>query len=191
MFKIRKSKNSSRGFVLTELMLGVAVVAVLAVIGAGVYKTMVGGISAEDMANKAIAMSAEIQRIYKKPGFTTVSPVEINKISLVQPPMRMSGSNLLDAWGNTMSLNGGAGSFAMTIGGATAPLNNEDCATIATKLESIASVIRIGASASVGSGGTAGTVTGGNLYKTGATITQTAMTDGCSEANTVIAAQFR
>lgn len=192
MISIQNRKSKSRGFVLTELLLGVAVVSVLALIGAGVYQGLKAGINADDMGSKTIGMVSEIQKVWRNAGnYTSVSPAEINKVSLVVAPMRMSGTDMLDAWGNTMTLNGGQSSFALTIGGATAPINKDDCATIANKLASLGSVIRIGASAAVGTGGSAGTVTGGQLFKTGATITQAGLTDGCSEANTVIAAQFR
>lgn len=188
----RNRKNQSRGFVLTELLLGVAVVAMLALIGAGVYQGLKAGINADDMGSKTIGMVSEIQKVWRNAGtYTTLTPAEIDKVSLVVSPMRMSGANLLDAWGNTMTLNGGQSSFALTIGGATAPINKDDCATIANKLASLSSIIRIGSSAAIGTGGSAGTVTGGNLFKSGATITQNSLTTGCNEANPVIAAQFR
>lgn len=191
MMNINK-RRAAMGFVLTELLLGIAVVAVVALIGVGVYRSLRSGINADDMADKTIGLVAEIQKNWRTAGsYTSVSAVEVDKLSLINAPMRMSGANLTDAYGNTMSLNGSQASFALTIGGATTPIAKDDCATIANKIAAIASVVRIGAAATVGSGGTAGTVTGGNVFKSGATITQASLTDGCNEANTVIAAQFR
>jgi hypothetical protein len=191
MMNINK-RRAAMGFVLTELLLGIAVIAVVALIGVGVYRGLRSGINADDMGDKTIALVSEIQKNWRTAGsYTTVSAVEVDKLSLINAPMRMNGSNLQDAYGNAMSLNGGQASFALTIGGSTAPIAKDDCATIANKIAGIASVVRIGAAATVGSGGTAGTVTGGNVFKSGATVTQSSLTDGCNEANTVIAAQFR
>ena len=187
-----KTKKINAGFVLTELLLGIAVVAVIALIGAGVYQSLRANVNADDMADKTIALVSDVQRQWRNAGpYASLSAAEVDKISLVKAPLKMNGTNMVDAWGNTMSLSGSASSFALTIGGSTFPISKEDCSTIANKLSSLASVIRIGADAAAGSGGSAGTVTGGNLFKSGATITQSGLTDGCSATNTVIAAAFR
>jgi prepilin-type N-terminal cleavage/methylation domain-containing protein len=178
----------SRGFVLTELLLAIAIVAVLGLIGVGVYQGLRGTISSDDMADKSIAMVAEIQKNWRNAGsYSSVSGAEINKLALIKSPMKFDGTVMQDAWGNTMSLNGGTTSFALTIGGAANPIDKDACGNIATKLAAIATNINIGQSAS----GASGQVSSGNAYKSGSTITQSGMTTGCSETATVIAAQFR
>lgn len=176
------------GFVLQELLLGVAIVAVLGVIGAGIYLGLRSSINADDMANKTIEMATEIQRNYRNAGtYASVNAVELNKIALLKAPIKFSTPNALDAWGNTMKISGTGATFAITIGGSTTPMAKDDCATVANKLGALATKITIGADADAASG----VVSGTNTYKDGATYTQTSLTTGCSEANPVIAAQFR
>lgn len=180
-------KNQARGFALGELLLAIAVIALLVAIGAGVYSSMRSGINADDMGAKTVELAADIQKNWRTAGdYSTVSADAINKLALIHAPITMSGTDMQDGWGNTMTLNGTRSSFAITIGGATAPLSRDDCSSIANRL-TIASVVRVGASASAA----AGIVTGGNLFKNGATIDQTQLITGCSEGNTIIAAQFR
>ena len=183
-----KGCRESRGFVLTELLLAIAIVAVLGLIGVGVYQGLRGTISADDRADKSIAMVADIQKNWRNVGsYSSVSGSEINKLSLIKSPMKFDGNAMQDAWGNTTTLNGGTTSFALTIGGATNPIDKDACGSIATKLAGLATNINIGQAAS----GVSGQVSSGNVYKTGATITQTGLTTGCNETGTIIAAQFR
>jgi hypothetical protein len=184
----RQFARRARGFVLTELLLGLAVVAVVVLIGAGVYNNLRGGISADDQGNKMIAMAAAIQNNWRNAGtYTTLSGAELNKLALINAPMKFVTPDVADAWGNPMIINGGAASFVMSVGGADSPINKDACASIANRLASIAQSIRIGASAT----GAAGVATGGAVFKQGETITQASLGTGCSEASTVIVAQFR
>lgn len=181
-------RQVQKGFALLELVLAVAIIGVLAAIGTGIYSSLNSGITADDQANKTIAMASAIQKNWRNSGsFTTLTGAELNKLALVVPPLRFATPDVQDAWGNTMTINGGASSFAITTGGTTAAISKEDCAAIANKLASIAHSIRIGAAATAA----AGVISGGELFKTGGTITQTALGTGCNEDDTVIAAQFR
>jgi type II secretory pathway pseudopilin PulG len=186
-------KVLTRGFALGEMLLAVAIVAVIVAIGAGVYGSVRGGINADDQAAKTVALAADVQKNWRNAGtFATVSGSTVNALALVQKPIKFDGTNLQDAWGNTMAVSGGTTTFALTIGGATNPLAKDECAAVANRLGAgVATNINIGAAATLGSGATAGTVTGGNVYKVGQTVTQASMTTGCSEASTVIAASFR
>lgn len=178
----------TKGFVLQELLMGIAIVAVLGVIGAGVYLGLRSSISADDMANKTIEMATEIQRNYRNAGsYASLSAAELDKISLLKAPIKFVSPNAVDGWGNTMTINGSAATFALTIGGSTTAIGKDECATVASKLGALASKITIGADAAAA----AGVVAGANVYKDGSTYTQTALTTGCSAANPVIAAQFR
>lgn len=189
--QVRQLKKA-RGFVLQELLVGLVVVAILAVIGIGIYNGMRADINATDQGNKTIEMVSAVQKHWRNAGnYGTVSAAGINQINLVKSPIRYDGTNLTDAWGNTMSVSGGTTSFSLTVGGATSAMDKEDCATIAARLAAIALNVRIGTAAAVGSGATAGQITGGNLYKNGTTYTQASLTTGCNEASPVIAAQFR
>lgn len=178
----------ARGFVLSEMMFGLGIAAVLIMVAAGVYSTMKTGVNADDMAQKTIGMVTDIQQNWRSAGnFSSVSAAELNKIALIKDPIKFATPNAVDAFGNNMAINGSATTFAITIGGATNPMDKDQCATIANKLATIATNINIGGAATAA----AGVVSGGNAFKVGATVTQGSLTTGCSEASPVIAAQFR
>lgn len=177
-----------RGAVMGEMMLYVVIAGVLVSAAFGIYQFVRSSVSAGDVGDKVMIMVTDIQKNWRRAGsFATVTPAEVNKLSLVRSPLRYDGTNVIDGWGNIMTLNGGPASFALTIGGATTPMQQDDCATVVARLESLAAVIRIGADAAA----TGGAVSGGSVYKSGATITQAGLTDGCSATNPIIAAQFR
>lgn len=180
------------GFVMQELLIGLVIVAVLAGLGIFAYNSMRGDIAAEDQGNKLVAMVAEIQKQWRQAqNYGTLTPTALSQLRAIEAPMRLNGTNLLDAWGNTMSVSGGTTSFALTVGGATAPISNDTCADLVTRLSTVADQVRVGTAATVGSGATAGQITGGNFYKSGAATTQTAMITGCNEASPVVAVMFR
>ncbi|CAN7741750.1 hypothetical protein LJR118_006642 [Acidovorax sp. LjRoot118] len=184
----RPKIRSSKGFVLTELVLGLAVVAAVVAIGVGAYTVIRGGISADDQGNKMISMAASIQNNWRNAGsYATLTGEELNKLALITAPMKFVTPDVTDGWGNTMTINGGPASFVMSVGGATAPINKDACASIANRLSSVAQTIRIGTSAT----GAAGVATGGNVFKQGETYTQASLGTGCNEPSTVIVAQFR
>lgn len=188
---LKKKLNS--GFALGEMLLAVAIVAVLVGIGAVVYGNLRGGINADDQAAKTISLVSDIQKNYRNAGtFGTLTAAEINKLLLLQKPLKFDGTNVVDAYGNVMVVSGGTTSFVLTIGGTTNPVSNADCAAIANRLGAgVATNINIGTAATAGTGATAGQVTGGNVFKAGSVITQTNLTTGCNEANPVIASMFR
>jgi prepilin-type N-terminal cleavage/methylation domain-containing protein len=187
------NKSRSRGFALGEMMLAVAIVAVIVAIGAAVYGNMRGGINADDQAAKTVQLAADIQKNWRNAGtYATLSAATINSVGLVQKPIKFDGTNLLDAWGNTMSVSGGTTTFSITVGGATNALGDDECAAVANRLGSgVATNINVGTAATLGSGASAGTVTGGSVYKAGQTINQANLVTGCIGANPVVAASFR
>ena len=183
----------SAGYALAELLLAVAVIALLVGISAGAYAFLRGGINADDQATKTISLAADIQKNWRNAGtYSTLAPSEINKLALIQKPLKWDGTKVQDGYGNTMSVSGGTTSFVLTIGGTANAVSKEDCASIANRLATgVATNVNIGTSAAAGSGGTAGQVTGGNVFKVGTTINQANLATGCNETNPVIAASFR
>lgn len=185
---LKAKRNRQRGLALADLALWVVVGGVIIAGGMMTYNFLKGSVSAGDMGEKTALMVSDIQKNWKNAGtFASVNPAEVNKLSLVRNPLKYDGTNLLDGWGNTMTLNGGAASFALTIGGSTVPMQQDDCATVVQRIAQMATSVRVGADAAAA----AGAITGGNVYKSGATITQAGLTGGCSAANPIIAAQFR
>lgn len=183
----------SAGFALAELLLAVAVIALMVGISAGAYGFLRAGVNADDQATKTIALAADIQKNWRNSGsYTTLAPAEINKLALIQKPLKWDGIAVQDGYGNTMAVSGGATSFVLTIGGTANPVSKDDCASIANRLATgVATNVSVGTSAAAGSGGTAGQVTGGNAFKVGTTINQASLATGCNEPNPVIAASFR
>lgn len=181
-------KRRQRGLALADMALWVVVGAAVVAGAMMTYNYLKGSVGAGEMGEKTALMVSDIQKNWKSAGtFASVSPAEVNKLSLIRNPLKFDGTNLLDGWGNTMALTGGAASFSLTIGGATVPMQQDDCATVVHRLAPMAAAIRVGADAAAA----AGAITGGNVYKTGAVVTQAGLTDGCSAANPIIAAQFR
>ncbi|SFF31968.1 prepilin-type N-terminal cleavage/methylation domain-containing protein [Paracidovorax wautersii] len=184
----RLAMRGQRGFALGELLLALAVVGIIV---AGLFVTFTGlrgTVGANDVGDKIMMMVADIQKNWRTSNsFATVSAAEINKLSLIRSPLNYDGTNLKDGWGNVMSINGSATSFALTIGGSTFPIQQDDCASLVARLSPVANAIRIGADAAAAGGA----ISGGSLYKSGATITQSGLTTGCSASNPIIAAQFR
>lgn len=181
-------RSRQRGLALADLALWVVVGGLIVAGGMATYNFLKGSVSAGDMGEKTVLMVSDIQKNWKSAGsYSSVSPAEVNKLSLIRNPLKYDGTNLLDGWGNTMTLNGGAAAFAITIGGATVPMQQDDCATVVQRIAPMAAALRVGADASAAGG----VISGGAVYKTGATITQAGLTDGCSAASPIIAAQFR
>lgn len=166
------------------VVLGVLVAAGLV----AAYQKNKSSISAGDLGEKITLMASDIQKNWNTAGsYATVSPAEVNKLQAIRPPMRYNGTTLTDAWGNTMTLNGGATSFALTIGGSASPIAKDECADVVSRVASVATSVRIGADAAAA----AGVISGGAVYKNGATITQAGLTDGCNASNPIIAVQYR
>lgn len=166
-----------------SVMLGLVISTVL-----GYFSGQKSGYNAGAAGEKIILLTSEITKNWSRANdYSTVSPAEVNKLSLIKSPLRYDSGVLNDWAGNTMDLNGSRISFALTVGGSSFPLNKDDCATIVSRIEPVAVAIRIGTSAAA----SAGVISGGNVYKTGADITQTGLTTGCSEPSPKIAAQFR
>ncbi|GKS73272.1 prepilin-type N-terminal cleavage/methylation domain-containing protein [Acidovorax sp. SUPP950] len=166
-----------------SVILGVVVATVL-----GYFNGVKGGYNAGAAGEKIILLTSEITKNWSRANdYSTVSPTEVNKLSLIKSPLRYDSGSLYDGAGNTMDLNGSRISFALTVGGSSFPLNKDDCATLVSRIEPIAVAIRIGTSAAA----SAGVISGGNVYKSGGDITQTGLTTGCSEPSPKIAAQFR
>ena len=68
-----KAGRLQAGFALGEMLLAVAVVAVLVGIGAVVYGNIRGGIAADDQAGSTIELVSEIQKNWRNAGtFATV-----------------------------------------------------------------------------------------------------------------------
>ena len=185
--------SRSAGYALAELLLAVAVVALLVGISAGAYAFLRGGINADDQATKTISLAADIQKNWRNAGsYATLAPAELNKLALVQKPLKWDGTNVQDGYGNTMAISGGTTSFVITIGGTTNAVSKEDCASIANRLANgVATNVNVGSAAAAGTAANAGQVTGGNVFKAGTTINQASLGTGCSETNPVIAASFR
>jgi hypothetical protein len=183
------------GFVLGELLLMMAVIAVAIGIGTAFYANIRSSVKADEQAERMVQLAADIrQYIGKSSGdYTSLSPALANSLGLVRQPMTWDVSALLDVWGNTMNIGGsGAWRFSLTAGGATQPMSPSECAAVARRLADTAYRVTIGAAVVVSNGWTSG----GSAYKTAGgvppngAISQTSLTAGCSEANTIVGASF-
>lgn len=184
----RKGLVRQSGFTLIEIMIA------LGIIGSAVavvyyYQTRSETSQQAIQASEGlVTMASKIRQYYGATNsFVALSGTKLNEIAVVPKGMKYDGTNVTDPWGNTMSINGSATSYALTVGGSTGPLDREACASIASKLAESAQSIRIGAATAA-----AGVIAGGALYKAaGAAPDPDALGTGCSTANPVVAAQFR
>ena len=188
-----KRTKKQLGFTLVEIMIVLAIIGT-AIGGVLYYQSRAENTQAATKTSSDVALMASKIKTYFRPSnsYTGVTASSINGMALVSAPMKFDGTNMVDPWGTTMTVGGGTLSFAISMGGATAPIDKEICTSLATALSDKATAVRIGAAASVStSGSTAGTISGGNLYKgAGTSADPSALTTGCNEASTVIAMQF-
>lgn len=189
----RSSRARSAGFALQDLLFTVTIVSVLVGIGASLYSGIRDNVGAEDQAQRMVDLASDIRRVMGKASgdYTGMTPARAYNLGLIKAPMTWDGTNVRDRWGNVMDIYGfGPLNFDVLAGGGGG-MTASDCATLATKLASTAFVVRIGAGVTINkTSGLEGTMSGGNVYKSGDTITQTSLTSGCAEANTVVAARF-
>ncbi|WP_186510845.1 type IV pilin protein [Caenimonas sedimenti] len=184
-----KGKKLQRGLTLIEMMIGLAIVGLIlsAVL---YYQTRAEYMQKSNQQATDLAQIASKVKAYYGPtnSYTALSASAINNMALINAPMKFDGTNVVDAFGNSMSINGTTRTFAITVGGATSPLDKEVCVSIASKLASNALVINVGNAAAAATGA----VSGGSVYKASASATPntTNLTTGCAESAPVIAAQF-
>lgn len=184
------TSERSKGFVLAELLLAVAVLCVLASVAGSAYMAAKQAAHADDVALKLAALSNDIRHAYRGLGsYSTISGAGIHKLSIVQKPFHSDASNLYDAHANIVAVSGADTSFALTLGGNGAMTAGE-CVSIASALASGAHDIRIGAGAGLGTGASAGQATGGHAYKVGDVFDVNNLQTGCAESAMVIAISF-
>ncbi len=190
---MNRKMTRQRGFTLVEIMIALAIMGV-AVAGVLFYQGRAANSQAANKTSSDLAIMASKVKTYFRPSnsYSNVTAARINQMALISAPMKFDGTNLVDPWGNAMTVGGGTTSFAISLGGATSPLDNEVCTALVSSLSDTAQAIRVGAAAAVStSGASAGTISGGNLYKgAGVTPDAAALATGCNEASTIIALQF-
>lgn len=177
-----------RGMSMIEMAAWTLLAGIVAAIVLSSLGVLKGGINAGNLGEKALYLAMDIQKHWNRANdYTSVTAAEVDKIGIVKNPIKFDSGQLYDGYGNQMALNGSRITFAMTLGGTAAPMDKDDCANLVARLEPVAMAIRVGASAAAN----AGVISGGNLYKNGATLDQTGLTTGCAEAGTKIAIQVR
>lgn len=183
------TKFKSHGFTLIEIMIALAIMG-----GAlGLILAYQNKAEASQKANRTVEdvslLASKIKTMYgPMNSYATVTATSLNDMGLTPGGMSFATPNIVDAYGNTVSITGAAASFAITIGGATGPLDKEICSSIATNLSTQATAINVGGAATAA----AGAVSGGSAYKTTAGALSVAnLATGCATASPVIALQFR
>ncbi len=185
----RRSRLRQLGFTIIEITIAMGIIGT-AVAVALYYQSRAENSQSSNKTAQDLALMASKIKTYLSPSnsYAAATPAWVNSSALVNSPMKYDGANLLDPWGNTMSVSGNTTTFAITIGGTTSTLDKEVCTSIASKVAESASAIYIGTAATA----TAGVATGGSAYKAvGGAPSGANLATGCNTATPVIAMQFR
>lgn len=181
--------KKNKGIGLIEIIIAIAIIG--GIIGVVIFNQTRANNSqnAVKTASDLVLMAGKIKQFYgQSNSYVALSPASLSQMALIAAPMKYDGTNMVDPFGNNMTVNGGIASFGFTLGGAASPLDKEVCAEMAAILAGGASAVRIGADAAIA----AGVISGGVLYKTGGTPPDTAaLATGCNATAPIIAFQFR
>ena len=189
MMNLVSKGKKQRGMTLIEVMIGLGIFGLI--LGAVLYyQTRAENSQRANQQATDLAQIASKVKTYYGPSnsYSALSAASINNMALINAPMKYDGTNVIDAFGNAMTITGATRTFAITVGGSTAALDKEVCTSIATKLAANALVINVGSAAAAATGA----VSGGSVYKASASATPNAanLATGCAEASPIIAAQF-
>ena len=187
----RGGRVAQVGYILNEMLLAVAVVAVLTAIAGAGFMALKRSAQADDQALKFVSMANDIRKSYRPAGtFTTITATGVAKMGLVQKPMYTDGTNIFDTWSNQLQFAGSDTAFAIILGG-NGVMTPQECTAFAAAVQDGAYEVRIGAAVVLGSGATLGRNSGGYGYKTaGGTYDGSALQSGCSDVNTKIGVSF-
>ncbi len=187
----RGGRATQVGYILNEMLLAVAVFAVLTGIAGMSFQALKRSAQADDQALKFATLANDIRKSYRPAGtFTTLAATGVAKLGLVQKPMYTDGTNVFDTWANQLQFSGSDTAFAIILGG-NGVMTPQECTAFAAAVQDSAYEVRIGAAVVLGSGATLGRTTGGNGYKTaGGTFDGAALATGCAEASTRIGVSF-
>lgn len=182
----KKSRNNlriQRGLTLIESLLVLAVAALIALGAYGASRFASADVNANDLGRSTVTLVSQLKRTLGTTGsYASVNEATINSLSLTPPGWSNDGTDLKDNYGNKVTINGVAGSFALQFTG----LGAGDCAKVVSQFVGIANKVTIGGDAAAAAGLAAGT----NVYKsTDGTISAGSLSTGCAEASRKIAIQ--
>jgi len=107
---------------------------------------------------------------------------------LYQKPFKSDSVNIIDPWGNNISVGASNTVFGLAFGGTG--ISSEECVKVAQGLLDLGNQLNVGGAATISA---AGVVSGGQTVKADASSTplQSKITTGCNETNPKIAVNFR
>lgn len=183
--KMASSIQRQKGLTMIEVLVVLAVLA--AVIGAvyGGSRAANSDVAANELGRAATSLVSQIKRTLGSTGsYADVSVTTIGNLGLVPSSWKIVGANLNDNFGNAVTINGSAGSFAL----AFPSLSSADCAKVLPLLSGLAYRATVGDDAAAASGA----ATGASVYKAGdGTITPSVLNSGCSAEDRILALEFR
>lgn len=181
----KRKFNKQHGLTLGESLLVLGVAALIAVSAYGAFRFANSDVAANDMGRGAVTLASQIKRTLGSSGsYASVSATSIKDAGLIPTGWKHDGTDLRDNYGNVVSINGSAGSFAM----AFQDLSPSDCAKVISQFEGVAYKINVGTAA----GAAAGVISGGSVYKAAdGTLTGATISTGCAEATRKIAMEVR
>lgn len=173
--------RKQKGLTLGESLLVLGVAALIAVGAYSAYKFANSDVAANDLGRGAVTLASQIKRINGSTGYTAVNSTNVK--DLVPGGWKWDGTDVIDNYGNPVSVSGGAASFALVFSN----LSPQDCQKVVSQFEGISYKLHIG-----GASAAAGVVSGGEVYKQpNGTLNPAALSAGCGATGAVIAMEVR
>lgn len=182
-------KSRSKGFTLIEIMIALAIMGI-AIAAVLYYQGKAeGSQKALATVQDTTSLASKIKAMYGPQNtYTSITAADLEKMGIVPSGFTVTSGVIYDAYGNVMTFTGGPSTFTISVGGDTGPLQNEECAAIATGIRGNAMAVMVGSDAA----GAAGIATGGSAYKElNGKLHADNLASGCDGDSPKVVMQFR
>jgi prepilin-type N-terminal cleavage/methylation domain-containing protein len=141
-----KMKAVQKGLTLVELMLVLAVIAIIIAIGVGAYVITNSGAKAYGVSSDMMSLNAAVKTLYQNGTYTSIDAQTIAKTGKVPANMVDGSGNLKGKWGGTLTLaptsvgSGTDNAFQVTYPN----IPRRECNDMAATLAPIFDIVKVG-----------------------------------------------
>jgi type II secretory pathway pseudopilin PulG len=170
----RTSNRRARGVTMLETLLVVGVGGVL-IAGAFLgYNVVNKDNGTQQLSQNAVQMIGKIKSAYGSGAFTGMTATTIQQMGALPSGWSVSGANIVDNFGNNITLSVGANTYGVQFNG----LTQSNCAAFASQVVNAAYAVSVGTTGAVTM--TSGVPSGGSAYLAGGgTPNATNLATGC------------